>query len=154
MNIRSLEPSDCDTLYQMDRKCFPPAVAFPRRVFEYCLTSENCLGLGIEKDERLIGFIIAQATGHFTATILTLEVEQEFRGQGIATTLLREMEKLLRTAGFRLLTLQVQQTNKPALALYRKLGYHNEKILRDYYGKNKNAVHMEKSLAARTSRKR
>ncbi len=146
MHIRTLVPKDLEDVYQLDKICFAPGIAFPRHVFEYCLSSNDCLNLGVYEADQLYGFIITQARTDDTASILTLEVEQQQRGQGLAEHLIQETEKQLLNSGFKWVNLQVAEDNDPAKNLYRKWGYKEGMRLGDYYGPGMDAIHMEKRL--------
>lgn len=51
-------------------------------------------------------------------------VRESFQGQGIARQLLLALENTARDRGCCKITLEVLQGNQPAIALYRKAGYH------------------------------
>jgi len=53
----------------------------------------------------------------------SLFVAKEFRGEGIATQLIKEAEKRLKSAGVKLMALHMITTNKVATEVYRKLGF-------------------------------
>ena len=54
--------------------------------------------------------------------IYDLAVEQAFRRQGIATRLIREVQKASRTKGAYVVFVQADYEDEPAVALYTKLG--------------------------------
>jgi GNAT superfamily N-acetyltransferase len=54
---------------------------------------------------------------------VSVAVRRPWRGHGLGTTLLAELEAGAQRLGVRALSLSVEQTN-PALRLYRRLGYH------------------------------
>ncbi|ODS01045.1 hypothetical protein AUC68_11685 [Methyloceanibacter methanicus] len=67
------------------------------------------------------GFLIAR-TAADEAELLTIGVLAAYRGRGFGRALLQHAAKSLREAGIRQLFLEVDETNAPALALYRGLG--------------------------------
>jgi ribosomal protein S18 acetylase RimI-like enzyme len=69
-------------------------------------------------------------------------VAPQFRGQGIARRLLAEIEVVAREKGCCKMTLEVLSGNKPALGLYRSLGF-GDYVLDPAQGK---AVFWQKSL--------
>ncbi len=61
------------------------------------------------------------AAGHWV--IFGLEVKAHLRGLGIGERIVREAVDKARAAGARHIGLFVRKSSKPALALYRKLGF-------------------------------
>ena len=59
----------------------------------------------------------------YAPRICNLNVRPDMRGRGLATLLIREMERLALAAGHRVLYLGVNKDNATALSLYRRLGY-------------------------------
>ena len=60
----------------------------------------------------------------------SLAVMEEYRGQGIATALIRRFEAEARVQGNDKVALLAEESNEPAFRLYRKLGYVTEGIVR------------------------
>jgi len=79
-----------------------------------------CLIAAIAGNEP-IGFLIVRAAAD-EAELLTIGVLPDHRKRGAGQALLREAAGRLRPGGARRLFLEVEETNGPALALYRGLG--------------------------------
>lgn len=62
-------------------------------------------------------------TGEDEAWVWNVTVEPQFRGRGIAKTLMRHAERHARELGFRAVGLCVATHNDPARALYQTLGF-------------------------------
>lgn len=60
---------------------------------------------------------------------LTIAVAEAWRGRGVGTALMHELEAWARRAGVRKLQLHVRAGNQGAIALYRRLGYAVEGVL-------------------------
>ena len=73
------------------------------------------------EDAQPAGFLIARAAGD-EAELLTIGVVADLRKRGAGRALLRHAAEALKTSGIRALFLEVDETNAPALALYRGLG--------------------------------
>lgn len=81
--------------------------------------------------ERIVGtiqlvFIMrfrALANGRNCAHIHHLQVAEEFRGNGLGAFLLGRVEQLAENAGFKFVTLLVEEGNAGARRLYDRLGY-------------------------------
>lgn len=73
-------------------------------------------------DGRLAGFVLSRRAAD-EAEVLTIAITARRRGQGIAGRLLSQHMKTLAYAGARVLFLEVDEGNEPALALYRRAGF-------------------------------
>ena len=67
------------------------------------------------------------------AHINNLAVLPELRGQGLGTQLLEAVIAEAAHLGAILLTLEVRQSNEPALRLYEKAGFYREGVRKNYY---------------------
>ncbi|MBQ31150.1 MAG: ribosomal-protein-alanine N-acetyltransferase [Deltaproteobacteria bacterium] len=65
--------------------------------------------------------------------ILRLGVIPEFRNQGLARKILKELESWARTVGGETIFLEVHETNHPARRLYAGRGFQEVKIRKGYY---------------------
>lgn len=82
---------------------------------------------------KTAGFIIAHAVRGKTGRILTLDIIPAARRLGLASRLMQECERRLRSIGCREIYLETAVNNEPALRLYRKHGYQILRKLPDYY---------------------
>jgi [ribosomal protein S18]-alanine N-acetyltransferase len=90
--------------------------------------------------DEVIGCVVGDVQRD-QARILNLCVAPEFRRQGIGTALLQAMERRLDRDN---ITLMVEDKNMGAQVLYRKFEYLPVGDLRDYYGRNRHGVLMQK----------
>ncbi len=67
------------------------------------------------------------------AHINNLAVLRELRGRGLGTQLLEAVIAEAAHLGAILLTLEVRQSNEPALRLYEKAGFYREGVRKNYY---------------------
>ena len=80
---------------------------------------------------------------------MQVAVTKDFRGRGIATQLLAEMEKSFPEQLDDLvenITLEVRVSNQPAVNLYTKNGYKIVVVKSHYYKDGENAIYMIKRL--------
>ena len=92
------------------------------------LADELCLG------PDLVGFVLSRRVLD-EAEILTVALARAARGQGYARPLLlRHLGSLVR-AGARVVHLEVEEGNAPALALYTRLGFRQVGRREGYYAK-------------------
>lgn len=66
----------------------------------------------------------------FIANIAVLPV---FRGKGVASALLRRFDEIARERKLSRLTLEVRQSNEPAISLYKKFGFVEDGIRKNFY---------------------
>ena len=83
--------------------------------------------------EKIAGFIIAHPLRGKAGRILTLDIIPSARRLGLASLLMNECERRLRSVGCKGLYLETAVNNEPALRLYRKHGYQILRTLPDYY---------------------
>jgi ribosomal-protein-alanine N-acetyltransferase len=145
--LRSYRASDFETLYRIDQVCFPEGIAYGRFEMKVYLRAEGSYCLLAETGGSVAGFILAELApdeGH----IITLDVLEEYRRQGIGSMLLDAAEKEAASRGGKSMVLETATTNKAAIALWRKHGYRQLGTIEDYYGRGRDAFRMGKELGA------
>lgn len=81
------------------------------------------------------------------ATINTFFIDQELRGQGMATLLGRYVVDQLRQRGVRRLFLEVRHSNEAAIHLYKNLGFETLVVRSNYYSNpTEDALIMQQAL--------
>ena len=65
--------------------------------------------------------------------VVKVAVDQEYQGQGIGTALMENLIQRMQESGVRTIHLEVRQSNESAIALYRKMGFAEDGIRKDYY---------------------
>jgi ribosomal-protein-alanine acetyltransferase len=137
-----------DRLNEIEKECFKEE-AFTKGQIAQLLADYNSIGLVAREAGVIVGFIIGMiyvggnsSGGH----ILTIDVSPSHRGKGTGELLLREIERIFRQKGVKAISLEVREDNAVALSLYRKLGYHEAGMLKNYYGKA-HGIYLKKVLA-------
>ncbi|HON36791.1 MAG TPA: N-acetyltransferase [Methanothrix sp.] len=144
MRIRRAEPRDLPQMLQIESLCFPEETAFPPGVFAYLIRYAVAI-VACEPEDQILGFIIGYTSGSAGA-VYTLDVHTGYRRRGIGIKLLLAMEKRLARMGANAVRLEAALEKPGALELYRKAGYREREIIRNYYGQGCHAVRMWKSL--------
>jgi [ribosomal protein S18]-alanine N-acetyltransferase len=101
--------------------------------------------------EIVTGFAISRVVSG-EAELLTIALDPETRGRGLAKPLLAAHTQGVRRAGGEVLFLEVAEDNAPALALYRGLGFREIGRRKAYYpaekgGKRRDALSMRADLS-------
>lgn len=103
------------------------------------------LALGYEKEDNLVGYITL-TLAFPTADLEDLLVSKEFRGQGVATLLIKAAENSLKDKGYEKIFLEVRENNFPALKLYEKSGFKIISVRKKYYADGENALVLVKEI--------
>lgn len=99
-------------------------------------------------DNIVVGFVIYLITFN-SSTIYQIATRKEFRNKGIASSLLNEMEKTFIKDGedkVEFVTLEVRKSNLVAQNLYKKNGYEEITIKKNYYSNGEDAIYMVKGF--------
>ena len=139
--------SDFDTVQAIENECFKEPYSTEDLRYEFEGNPVNKI-IVAEKEGKVVGFIDFLITFN-SSTIMQVAVTKEYRGNGIATQLLSEMEKsfpkeiddLVET-----ITLEVRESNVAAKDLYLKNGYKIVVVKTNYYKDGENAIYMIKRL--------
>jgi ribosomal protein S18 acetylase RimI-like enzyme len=144
--IEKAEIKDLDTLYKIERGCFPEN-AFPKSFIKYLIVQHNSIFLKAQICDEIVGFVAGLLQDNYSiGRIYTLDVKPEFRRRSIASKLIETLENEFKKGGATFSTLEVEVNNTGALNLYQKIGYKTNEVLEDYYGKNRNGFKMIKYL--------
>ncbi|WP_252231380.1 ribosomal protein S18-alanine N-acetyltransferase [Clostridium sp. ZBS15] len=87
-------------------------------------------------DDKVIGFIGAWIIID-EAHITNIAVHPNFRRKNVASALLGELVKLTKSANCNAYTLEVRASNIPAQELYKKYGFVEQGVRKNYYQDNK-----------------
>ena len=148
--LRRLRGADADACAAIHTAGF--AYPWPASEIETLIASASVAAVGAldPATQALRGFSLARIAAD-EAEILTIAVASPFRRRGVGKALLRAQFTQLAAAGVRLLFLEVEQTNTPALALYRLLAFEPVGARAGYYRRagqtSGHAVVMRKILA-------
>lgn len=144
--IRPFLDKDFFTLLQIDRACFEPGIAYDEAALRHFVYQISSRTLVLVVDSKVAGFGISAMTwgrgGRRTGHIITLDLLPEVRGLGHGRLLLRRLEEELTENGTSQVTLEVDVRNRGAIAFYRKMGYKEERQLKDYYGRGRDGLRM------------
>jgi len=146
MLLRSYRPSDLETLYQIDRACFPPAVSYSRQELSEFITDQKSETWVADEDGKIVGFLVADRRRALVIHIITIDVVAEWRRRGVGTLLMDAAESAARGQGSRLVYLETSAQNVPAQRFYLQRGYEKYKVISRYYGNGDAAWVMVKYL--------
>lgn len=144
MIVRDYLPEDFPILCEVDRRCFPPGIAYSPEDIEVALLQPGSFVVVGEDAGEIAGFILARRERGGKAHIITIDVLAEHRRSGLGSMLLSEAHR--RLGGSRVI-LEVAVDNAAAIAFYEKHGYKACRRLKRYYLDRDDAWQMQKELA-------
>lgn len=129
IHFRSLQQRDLAAVYELEKLC--QSYPWPLWWFRKTLRG-GASGWLLEIDGRIIGFGILRIT-RARAHILNMCVTPEYRHRGLGRRILLRLLVVARKQHARQAWLEVRATNRTAILLYRKLGFHMQAIRKHYY---------------------
>ncbi|GGA73212.1 ribosomal-protein-alanine acetyltransferase [Nitratireductor aestuarii] len=132
--VRTVELEDCEALASLHEEGF--VRPWSSGEFESLLRQDTVFGYAVVEEGvpsgPLCGFVLARhAAGE--AEILTIVVPRKLRARGLGHQLMDSVLRHLHAERVESLFLEVDETNAPALALYRRLGFEEVGCRPAYY---------------------
>lgn len=123
----------------------PFSAGWGREGFASELENKFALILGFKEGEELLGFIAVRSVAG-TAELLNFAAVKKAEGNGIGTALINALFAELKQSATEFITLEVSRANARALSFYKKNGFAEIGVRKDFYGAGKDAVLMRKNL--------
>ena len=123
-----------DDVYIIETECF--SHPWSKQSLEEELNNETSLFLVAKEENEVIGYIgmsIVIDEGY----IFNVAVREKYRNKGVATALINELVTYGKKNNFSFITLEVRESNLPAISLYSKLGFIKAGERKDYYSNPK-----------------
>ena len=145
-HLRAYVPADFDQLYEIDKLCYDPEIAYSRRELRNYMRFPGATCVVAEIEGKICGFCLA-AWQDDIGYIVTMDVLPGHRRMGIASDLLGDVEKKLLIAGVQAIWLETATENQPAIAFWQKHGFRKVRVRKRYYPGGRDAYSMTKALA-------
>lgn len=130
ITLRPLEQKDLDAVLAVEAASF--IQPWSRQLFTEELAQPSRRYVVADDSGTLCGYGGIMLVGE-EATVVTLAVGPGYREQGVASLVLMDLVERARRQNVRHLTLEVRESNEPALELYRKFGFEPAGIRKGYY---------------------
>jgi ribosomal protein S18 acetylase RimI-like enzyme len=153
VTLRAYEPHDFPALHRLDQLCFAPGISYSKTTLHYFLTLASADCVVALDGVKIAGFILSEENpplGH----IMTLDVGETHRRQGLGSALLQKLETNLAARGVRTILLETAIDNEAAVAFWQRHGYRIEATLKRYYLSRLDAYEMRKLLPDGTTESR
>jgi [ribosomal protein S18]-alanine N-acetyltransferase len=150
--IRDYRPDDFERLWEIDQVCFLPGIAYSRFELGIYVSRRNAFTLIAQAgdpddvDQKIIGFLVAEASHRRVGHIITIDVLAGARKQGLGSSLLESAETRMRSVGCRAIYLETAVDNAAAIVFYKRHGYGVIKTVPRYYSNGVDALVLEKNL--------
>ena len=142
MRIEKMTSVHLDDVYIIETECF--SHPWSKQSLEEELNNETSLFLVAKEENEVIGYIgmsIVIDEGY----IFNVAVRESYRNKGVATALINELVIYGKKNNFSFITLEVRESNLPAISLYSKFGFIKAGERKNYYSNPKeNAILMTK----------
>ena len=132
-SIRRLAYSDLPRVISIERRSFPTPWSLAMFVLELSKPSGICLAATGAEGEELLGYLVCSRYDQVWH-LMNVAVAPERRRAGVARALIA---RLVEEGGGRLpFTLEVRVSNRPAIAMYERLGFRSAGVRPRYYQDN------------------
>lgn len=152
--LRLLTREDAAAAHTLHARCFSAEGVWSAWAFRDTFALSTTLGLASESQGKLTGMILVQKTPP-EAEILTMCVDPDHRREGLASTLLGGLCRLLGPYGIGRLYLDVAEDNQGAIAFYESRGFLADGRRKRYYersgGVRVDAILMSRSIAGQAN---
>ncbi len=130
LHIRWMIRRDLPTVLEIEESNFE----FPWTEDDFlrCLRQRNCIGMVVELDDEIVGFMIYELHTN-RLHILNFAVAEFAMRRGIGTALVDKLVSKLSPHRRNRIVLEVRETNLDAQLFFKSLGFRAISVLRDYY---------------------
>lgn len=132
MELVKLTEDHISQMVELEKICF--SLPWTADMIRSELNNPSCLYLAAVDGDTLAGYIGIQ-TVLDEGYINNVAVRPEYRRRGIAAALISLLIEQARAIGLAFMTLEVRESNAPAIALYEKLGFTTVGRRKNYYEK-------------------
>ncbi len=142
IQIKKCLPEYIDRIYEIDKTS--SEYNWTKEQFAAELKTDKKFNV-LFANEVVVGYIIYH-TVIDEAEILNIVIDNEFKGKGYGTYLLKETIEELKKKSIKNVFLEVGEKNIVATALYEKFKFEKYNIRKKYYKDGENAILMKKAL--------
>jgi Acetyltransferases len=145
--MRPARLSDIDALVLLEARCFATD-KIAKRQWRYLIQRSRARVWVIEGTEGLAAnAVLLCPLKSRSSRLYSLAVAPEYRGQGLARQLLKNILAFSRRVGYRCVTLEVREQDAATVRLYQSVGFQTDSRLPSYYQDQASALRMRAELS-------
>lgn len=146
IHIVPVSISHLDALITLEHTCFT-SDQISRRSFKRFIHNKQSVFLVAVANDEIVGYLLTIFyRGTLLARLYSMAVSPDFRGKGIARTLMEQGEIAAQEKGALYYRLEVNTQNTSAINLYHALGFKEFKLIKHYYEDLSDAMRMQKRI--------
>ena len=130
MRIERMNAAHLDGAERIEKECF--SHPWSRKSLEEELENDTSLFLAATENGEVIGYI-GMSMVIDEGYLFNVAVDSRRRKQGVGTALVRELVTYCQKHSFAFLTLEVRESNLPAIRLYSSFGFVKAGERKNYY---------------------
>ena len=130
MTFREMLVEDIDQVMEIEEDLF--AVPWTKEGFLTYLMKEDTMFFVVEEKGRILGFCSMMAVLD-EGDILNVAVRRDRQKEGIGFFVVDSMIRMAQMQGIRVVHLEVRESNESARRLYRRLGFQEDGLRKNYY---------------------
>lgn len=130
MIIREMKQSDVPAIAELEKQCF--SAPWSENMITSSMESRLSCWLVAEINGTIAGYVGSESVID-SADMMNIAVAPEFRRQGVGIALVNGLISRLQRKSIAFLLLEVRVSNKPAIAMYEKMGFLQVGLRPRYY---------------------
>lgn len=154
LRFRNYSPDDLGAMVALDASCFDVPFRFSREAMRRFAEAENAWVILAEDGQGLAAFCIVhreRSVGPPIGYVVTIDVAERCRGQGIGERMLSDAETWVRSWKCVGMMLHVFVRNERAVRFYERLQYRRVGVQKGFYGPGMDAAMYWKDLISAQS---
>jgi len=144
VSIRLVQEKDLQRIYEIEIKSFKTPYSFFTLQTLFWFNKEYFYVA--ELKGKVIGFIVGDLRGRSYGHIVSIAVDEQYRGKGIGRCLIEKLIEKFKRKGVKIVKLEVAVSNNVAQSMYKKIGFKIVDCIEKYYSNGEDAFIMEKRL--------
>lgn len=144
MIVRSMNINDLDEIVNIEKDLYKSP--WNEKQFKYELEENEFSYIFVLENEGIIVGYYGFWVMFEDCDITKVSIRKEFQGMKLSNILMKDCFERVKALGCNKINLEVRTTNERAINLYKKYGFQDVIIRKNYYGKNEDALILSKVL--------
>lgn len=141
--IEKLKMSEIDEILELNKDL--DINTWPKASFEHDLSNDVALINVLKINDEIIGYYDIWFLFE-NVDLAFIAVKKKYQHTGYGTLLMKDLIRKCLEKNIEFINLEVRKDDQRAVGLYKKFGFEEVNVRKDYYGKNKDALCMTKGL--------